>query len=48
VIDFLNQCGATEWNFFGCLLTPVSTGHHTLLQPHLIHGPLFEVQTPKS
>jgi len=38
VIDFLNQCGATEWDFFGCALIQVSTGHYTLLQPHLIRG----------
>jgi hypothetical protein len=33
VIDFLNQCGATEWDFFGCALIQVSTGHYR--HPHI-------------
>ena len=35
---FLNQCGVCEWNFFGCALIPVSTGHHTPPHIDLIHG----------
>ena len=37
VIDFLNLCGGTEWDFFGCALTQASTRssrhpHNNLIQ----------------
>jgi len=47
VIDFLNQCGATEWDFFGCTLTPVSTGHYRHPHIDLIHGPINQCKPLK-